>query len=91
MAETADLSRKKRVRAAHQALVTRMVDQVREMLSSEEGLNVAKLKQKRHALQMKTELLNKLDTSRSRPCVTIRMLHGIYTSPNPTLTLTLTI
>ena len=61
MAETADLSRKKRVRAAHRASVTRMVDQVQEMLSSEEGLNVAKLKQKRRALQTKTELLNKLD------------------------------
>ena len=61
MAETADLSRKKRVRAAHRASVTRMVDQVQEMLSSEGGLNVAKLKQKRRALQTKTELLNKLD------------------------------
>lgn len=31
------------------------------MLSSEGGLNVAKLKQKRRVLQTKTELLNKLD------------------------------
>ena len=61
MAEMADLSRKKRVRAAHRASVTRMVDQVQEMLSSKGGLNVAKLKQKRRVFQMKTELLNKLD------------------------------
>ena len=37
---------------------SRMVDQVQVMLSSEEGLNVAKLKQKRHALQTKTDLRN---------------------------------
>ena len=61
MTETGGLSRKKKVRAAHQASVTRMIDQVREMLSSGEGLNAAKLKQKKQALQAKTELLNKLD------------------------------
>ena len=62
MTETGGLSRKKKVRAAHRASVTRMIDQVREMLSSEEGLNAAKLKQRKQALQAKTELLNdKLD------------------------------
>ena len=59
MTETGGLSRKKKVRAAHRASVTRMIDQVQEMLSSGEGLNAAKLKQKQ-ALQAKTEL-NKLD------------------------------
>ena len=38
-----------------------MIDQVQEMLSSGEGLNAAKLRQKKQALQAKTELLNKLD------------------------------
>ena len=61
MTETGGLSRKKKVRATHQASVTRMIDQVQEMLSSEEGLNAAKLKQRKQALQAKTELLNKLD------------------------------
>ena len=61
MTETGRLSRKKKVRAAHRASVTRMIDQVQEMLSSGEGLNAAKLKQRKQALQAKTELLNKLD------------------------------
>ena len=38
-----------------------MIDQVQEMLSSGEGLNAAKLKHRKPALQAKTELLNKLD------------------------------
>ena len=61
MTETGGLSRKKEVRAAHQASVTRMIDQVQKMLSSEEGLNAAQLKQRKQALQAKTKLLNKLD------------------------------
>ena len=61
MTETGGLSRKKKVRAAHRASITHMIDQVQEMLSSEEGLNAAKLKQRKQALQAKTELLNKLD------------------------------
>ena len=61
MTETGGLSRKKKVRAAHRASVTRMIDQVQEMLSSGEGLNAAKSKQRKQALQAKTELLNKLD------------------------------
>ena len=61
MTETGGLSRKKKVRAAHRASVTRTIDQVQEMLSSGESLNEAKLKQKKQALQSKTELLNKLD------------------------------
>jgi len=63
MSETEGLSRKRKVRAAHRASVTRMIAQTREMLqgSSEElNENVPKLKQKRQALQLKTELL-KLD------------------------------
>ena len=64
MSETEGLSRKRKVRAAHRASVTRMIAQAREMLqgSSEElNENIPKLKQKRQALQLKTELLNKLD------------------------------
>jgi hypothetical protein len=55
------LSRKKKVRAAHRASVTRMISQSKEMLDSGEELNAAKLKQKRQALQQKSELLLKLD------------------------------
>ena len=62
MPETEGVSRKKKVRAAHRASVTRMIAQAQEMLRGPvEELNVPKLKQKRQALQVKTELLNKLD------------------------------
>ena len=61
MAERENLGRKKKVRAAHRASVTRMIAQAQELLSSEDGLEPAKLKQKREALAAKAELLNKLD------------------------------
>lgn len=55
------LARKKKVRAAHRASVTRMVGQARELLSAETGSEPARLKQKRDALVAKAELLIKLD------------------------------
>ena len=58
MAETENLTRKKRVRAAHRASVTRMITQ---LLSAEGGADLPKLKHKRQALAAKTELLSKLD------------------------------
>lgn len=64
MTETAEaLARKKKVRAAHRASVTRVVGQAREILS--EGVvasATAKLTQKRDALTAKAELLRKLDS-----------------------------
>ena len=62
MTETAeDLSRKKKVRAAHRASVTRMIGQARETLEESEGYEIAKLTQKKDALAAKAELLRKLD------------------------------
>ena len=55
------LTRKRKVRAAHRASVTRMITQSKEMLDSGEELSAAKLKQKRQALEQKLELLLKLD------------------------------
>ena len=56
-----NLARKKKVRAAHRASVTRMIGQANELLNAEGRLESAKLKQKREALTAKAELLNKLD------------------------------
>ena len=56
-----NLARKKKVRAAHRASVTRMIGQANELLSAKGRLESAKLKQKREALAAKAELLNKLD------------------------------
>ena len=62
MTETAEgLSRKKKVRAAHRASVTRMIGQARETLEESEGYEIAKLTQKKDALAAKAELLRKLD------------------------------
>ena len=61
MAERENLTRKRRVRAANHAYVTRMITQVQELLSAEGGADPPKLKRKRQALAVKTELLNKLD------------------------------
>ena len=62
MTETAEsLSRKKKVRAAHRASVTRMIGQARETLEESEGFEIAKLTQKKDALAAKVELLRKLD------------------------------
>ena len=58
MADAEALSRKKKIRAAHRASVTRMITQSKEMLGSGEA---AKLKQKKQTLQLKSELLLKLD------------------------------
>ena len=57
MTETGGLSRKKKVRAAHRASVTRMIDQVQERLSSGEGLNAAKQSNRnRTVLRLKREI-----------------------------------
>ena len=61
MAETEELSRKKKVRAAHRASATRMMAQARELLNAEEGFDPPKLKHKRDALAAKAELLGRLD------------------------------
>ena len=61
MADQENLSRKKKVRAAHRASATRMLAQATELMSTDGGLQPAKLKQKREALAAKAELLNKLD------------------------------
>ena len=57
-----NLSCKKKARAAHQVSVTWMIAQAQELLSSEDGLEPAKLKQKWEALAAKAKFLNKLDT-----------------------------
>ncbi len=62
MSEAKRLSRRNKVRAAHQASVTRMMAQAQEMLRESSGeMDVPNLKQKRQALQAKAELLSKLD------------------------------
>ena len=61
MSEAEQLSRKKKVRAAHRASVTRMMTQAQELLSSGEESSAAKLRQKKQALRLKGELLRKLD------------------------------
>ena len=63
MAEKDSLARKRKVRAAHRASVTRMITQASELLSAASvgGPEPAKLRQKRDALSTKAELLSKLD------------------------------
>ena len=61
MTEKETLGRRKKVRAAHRASVTRMIAQTQDLLGSEDGIEPTKLKQKREALAAKAELLNKLD------------------------------
>ena len=61
MAESPTLSRKKKVRAAHRASVTRMIGLAQEMLGDEAAPDPTKLKQKRDALAAKAELLKGLD------------------------------
>ena len=52
------MSRKK-VRAVHRASVTRMIAQIREMLSAEGGVDPPKLNHKKLSLSAKAELLRK--------------------------------
>ena len=67
MSQNDGLSRKKKVRAAHRASVTRTISQVCEMLSTDatEELDVVKLQQKlqqkKRTLEAKLDLLSKLD------------------------------
>ena len=62
MAEAEGLSRKKKVKAAHRASAMRSIAQAQVMMEGESGeATVAKLKQKRQALNGKAELLNKVD------------------------------
>ena len=61
MSETENLTRKKKVRAAHCASVTCMITQAQELLSAEGGVDPPKLRHKREALAAKAELLMKLD------------------------------
>ena len=61
MAETENLGRKKKMRAAHRASATRMIAQAQELLDAEGGADPPKLKHKRQALAAKAELLSKLD------------------------------
>ena len=53
--------RKKRLQAAHRALVTRMSTQVMKAIEVPNDLSVQLLKQKREALKEKGDLLKKLD------------------------------
>ena len=53
--------RKKRLQAAHRALVTRMSTQVMKAIEVPDDLSVQLLKQKREALKEKGDLLKKLD------------------------------
>ena len=53
--------RKKRLRAAHRASVTRMSTQVMKAIEVPDDLSVQLLKQKREALKEKGDLLKKLD------------------------------
>ena len=61
MAEEGTLSRKRKVRAAHRASVTKMIAQAQELLQAEDGVEPRRLKQKREALAAKAGLLDKLD------------------------------
>lgn len=61
MTEKEALGRRKKVRAAHRASVTRTIAQTQDLLGSEDGIEPTKLKQKCEALAAKAELLNKLD------------------------------
>ena len=55
------LIRKKRVRAAHRGSVTRIVDQVYEVLQADDSFNIPRLKQQRMTLSGKLDVLSKLD------------------------------
>ena len=57
MFDAEGLSRKKRVRAAHRGSVARFVNQAYEVLRAEDGLNVPKLKQQKHALSKKLDII----------------------------------
>ena len=59
--ESPTLGRKRKVRAAHRASVTRMIGLAQELLGMEGAPDPAKLKQKRDALAAKAELLKGLD------------------------------
>ena len=61
MSDAEGLSWKKRVRVAHRGSVTRIVDQVYEVLRAEDGLSVPKLKQQKLTLSGKLDVLSKLD------------------------------
>ncbi len=61
MTDADGLTRKKKVRAAHRASVTRMMAQAQELLSAEDGLDLPKLRHKREGMAAKAELLGKLD------------------------------
>ena len=58
---TDPLERKKRVMLAHRGTATRVIGQVQKNLTSEHGLNIAKLQQQRNMLIQKSELLSMLD------------------------------
>lgn len=61
MMEAEELSRKKKVRAAHRASVTRMIAQAQELLTAEGALDFPKLRHKRYGLAAKAELPSKPD------------------------------
>ena len=61
MFDSEGLSRKKRGRAAHRGSVTRFVNHAYEVLRAEDGHNVQKLKQQKHPLSEKLDILLKLD------------------------------
>lgn len=60
MTDPDSVSRKKKVRAAHRASVTRMMAQAQD-LTAEEGLDLPKLRHKREGIAAKAQILGKLD------------------------------
>ena len=69
MPETEGFARKRKVRAANQGSVTRMVGQVYESLESGEALNVPRLRQQKSLLSGELAVLLKLDDANSSEMV----------------------